>query len=79
MDAYELTSQAWPKLGKGQAEALYKIMLEDLGGGPATMEQILEKCKYRHYEAHLIREKSIQRSVEYHLNNWLKAGIARKS
>jgi hypothetical protein len=46
METYTLTSKARPRVGLGQATCLYSVM-EELGGGPVTLDQIVEKCEYR--------------------------------
>jgi hypothetical protein len=77
METYTLTSKARPRVGLGQATCLYSVM-EELGGGPATLDQIVEKCEYRGYASLLRTEPSVRASVEYHLKNWLKDGILKK-
>jgi hypothetical protein len=52
--------------------------MEELGGGPVTLDQIVEKCEYRGYASLLRAEPSVRASVEYHLKNWLKDGIVKK-
>lgn len=78
MDTYTLTSKAKPRLSEGQAECLYKVM-EDLNGGPATLEQIVEQCECRRFRSLLKTEPSVEASVKYHLRNWLKSGIVTKT
>lgn len=77
MDTYRLTSKARPRLQDGQETRLYDAM-EDLGGGPATLEQIIKQCKHRRYES-LLKTETIEKSVEWHLGNWLKRGIVTKA
>ncbi len=77
MDKYTLTSKAWPRLGGGQASLLYAVM-EELGGGPVTLDQIVAKCEYRRYASLLKTEPSIRAAVSYHLNRWLKEGYVKK-
>jgi hypothetical protein len=77
METYTLTSKARPRVGLGQATCLYSVM-EELGGGPVTLDQIVEKCEYRCYASLLRTEPSVRASVEYHLRNWLKDGIVKK-
>jgi hypothetical protein len=72
MDPYSLTSKARPRLGDGQATRLYDVM-EELGGGPVTLDQIVKLCEYRRYGSLLRTEPSIRSSVEWHLRNWLKS------
>src|ERR1700722_8074621 len=71
MGIYTLTSKARPRLQDGQESRLYEVM-EELGGGPLTLDQIVRQCEYRRYGALLRTEPSIRASVEYHLGNWLK-------
>ena len=78
MDAYTLTSKATPRLQDGQETRLYEVM-EELGGGPVTLDQIEKKCEYRRYGALFKTETSIRKSLEYHLRDWLKRGIVRIS
>jgi hypothetical protein len=74
METYKLTSKGRPAtLGDGQATRLYDVM-EELGGGPLTLEQIVEKCEYRKYAALLEKETSVSRSVKFHLNRWRREG-----
>ena len=77
METYTLTSKARPRVGLGQATCLYGVM-EELGGGPVTLDQIVEKCEYRRYASLLKTEPSVRASVEYHLKNWLKDGVVKK-
>jgi hypothetical protein len=77
MDAYTLISKARPRLGDGQEARLYDVM-EELGDGPVTLEQIAKQCEYRRYGSLLKTEPSIRNSVEWHLRNWLKRGIVKK-
>jgi hypothetical protein len=76
METYTLTSQARPRLQEGQESRLYDAM-EDLNGGPATFEQIVKQCKYRRYES-LLKTETIEKSVAWHLRNWVKGGIVSK-
>ena len=78
MDTYTLTSKARPRLGGGQATRLYDVM-EELGGGPVTLDRIVKQCEYRRYGSLLRTEPSIRNSVEWHLGNWLKSGIVKKA
>jgi hypothetical protein len=77
METYTLTSKARPRVGLGQATCLYSVM-EELGGGPVTLDQNVEKCEYRRYASLLRTEPSVRASVEYHLKNWLKDVIVKK-
>jgi hypothetical protein len=65
-------------MGAGQATRLYDVM-EELGGGPVTLDQIVEKCEYRRYASLLRTEPSVRASVEWHLGNWVKDGIVKKN
>jgi hypothetical protein len=76
MDTYTLTSKARPRLGDGQETRLYDVM-EELGGGPVTLDQIVKQCEYRRYRSLLKTEPSVENSVRYHLRNWLKRGIVK--
>jgi hypothetical protein len=78
MVTYTLTSKARPRLGVGQATRLYDVM-EELGGGPVTLDEIVEKCEYRRYGSLLKTEPSIGASVEWHLGKWSKEGIVTKN
>jgi hypothetical protein len=78
MDTYTLTSKARPRLGDGQETRLYDVM-EELGDGPVTLDQIVKQCEYRRYGSLLKTEPSIRNSVEWHLRNWLKRGIVKKT
>lgn len=78
MDAYTLTSKARPRLQDGQETRLYDAM-EELGGGPLTLDQIVKQCEYRRYAALLKTESSVSNSVAWHLRNWLKRGIVAQS
>jgi len=53
--------------------------MEELGDGPVSLDQIVKQCEYRRYGALLRAEPSIRHSVEYHLRNWLKRGIVKKT
>ena len=77
MGSYTLTSKARPRLKEGQESRLYTAM-EDLNGGPATLEQIVKQCKYRRYES-LLKTESIEKSIAWHLRNWETLGIVDKS
>lgn len=77
MDTYTLASKARPRLQEGQETRLYDAM-ENLNGGPATLEQIVKQCKYRRYES-LLKTETIENSIAWHLRNWLKRGIVIKS
>jgi|HubBroStandDraft_3_1064219.scaffolds.fasta_scaffold1521147_1 hypothetical protein len=76
MDTYTLISKARPRLGDGQETRLYDVM-EELGGGPVTLDQIVKQCEYRRYRSLLKTEPSVENSVRYHLRNWLKRGIVK--
>jgi hypothetical protein len=76
MDTYTLTSKARPRLQDGQETRLYDVM-EELGGGPLTLEKIVKQCEYRRYASLLKTEPSIEKSVTYHLRNWLDRGIVK--
>ena len=78
MDTYTLTSKGRPKLGEGQETRLYDVM-EELGYGPITLEQIVQRCEYRHYGSLLRTEPSIRNSVKFHLRNWLERGIVKET
>jgi hypothetical protein len=78
MDTCTLTSKATPRLQDGQETRLYDVM-EDLGGGPVTLEQIVKQCEYRRYRSLLKAEPSISNSVSWHLRNWLKRGLVKKT
>ena len=77
MDTYTLTSKARPRLGDGQETRLYEVM-EELGDGPVSLDQIVKQCEYRRYASLLKTEPSVRNSVEWHLRNWVKRGIAKK-
>ena len=78
MEAYTLKSKARPStLRNGQETRLYDVM-EELGGGPVTMEQIVKQCEYRRYGA-LLKTETIPNSVAWHLRNWARDGIVMKS
>jgi len=53
--------------------------MEELGDGPVTLDQIVKQCEYRRYGSLLKTELSIRNSVEWHLRNWLKRGIVKKT
>jgi hypothetical protein len=78
MGIYTLTSKARPRLQDGQESRLYEVM-EELGGGPLTLDQIVRQCEYRRYGALLKTEPSIRNSVAWHLRRWLKRGIVEQS
>lgn len=78
MDSYTLTSKARPRLQDGQETRLYDVM-EELGGGPVTLTQIVKQCEYRRYASLLKTEPSVEDSVAYHLRNWLKRGIVMRT
>jgi len=78
MDTYTLTSKARPRLGDGQETRLYDVM-EELGDGPIALDKIVKQCEYRRYMSLLKTEPSVQASVEWHLRNWLKRGIVKKT
>ena len=77
MDTYTLTSKARPRLGDGQETRLYEVM-EELGDGPVSLDQIVKQCEYRRYASLLKTEPSVRNSVEWHLLNWVKRGIVKK-
>ena len=77
MDTYKLKSQARSRLQDGQETRLYDVM-EELGGGPMTLDQIVKQCKYRRYGALLKSEPSIGNSVMWHLRRWIKRGIVEQ-
>lgn len=77
METYTLTSKARPRLQGGQETRLYDVM-EELGGGPVTLEQIVKQCEYRRYAA-LLKTETIRNSVSWHLRNWVRDGIVQKS
>jgi len=78
METYKLTSKARPRLQEGQETRLYDVM-EELGGGPLILEQVVKQCEYRKYAFLLKTEPSIHNSVVWHLRRWLKRGIVVKS
>jgi len=77
MDTYTLTSKARPRLGDGQETRLYEVM-EELGDGPVSLDQIVKQCEYRRYASLLKTEPSVRNSLEWHLRNWVKRGIVKK-
>jgi hypothetical protein len=77
MNTYTLTSKARPRLGDGQETRLYEVM-EELGDGPVSLDQIVKQCEYRRYASLLKTEPSVRNSVEWHLRNWVKRGIVKK-
>jgi len=76
MEAYTLVSKARPRLKGGQESRLYEV-IEELGGGPVTLDQIVKQCEYRRYSSLLKTEPSVRNSVEWHLRNWVKRGIVK--
>lgn len=78
MDTYTLTSKARPRLRDGQETRLYDAM-EELGGGPVTLDEIVKQCEYRRYASLLKTEPSVRNSVSWHLRSWLKRGIVTKT
>ena len=78
MHTYTLASKARPRLQDGQESRLYDV-IEELGGGPLTLDQIVTQCEYRRYGALLKTEPSISNSVAWHLRGWLKRGIVVQS
>jgi hypothetical protein len=78
MDTYALTSKARPRLQGGQETRLYDVM-EELGGGHLTLDQIVKQCEYRRYASLLKTEPSISNSVTWHLRRWLRRGIVKLS
>jgi hypothetical protein len=77
MGIYKLISQARPRLRDGQETRLYDV-LEELGVGPVTLDQIVKQCEYRRYAALLKTEPSVRNSVEYHLRSWTNRGIVER-
>lgn len=77
MDTYELTSKAQPRLQDGQETRLYQAM-DDLGGGPATFDQIIKQCEYRRYRS-LLKTETIENSVAWHLRRWIEREIVKKT
>ena len=77
MDSYKLKSQARPRLQVGQEICLYDVM-EELGGGHATLSQIVKQCEYRRYRALLKTEPSISNFVMWHLPRWIKPGVVEQ-
>lgn len=77
METYTLTSKKRPHLLGKQQIRLYTVM-EDLGGGPVTLYQIVKQCEFRRYETLLRTEASISSSVLFHLRNWMERGIVEK-
>jgi len=75
---HALISKARPRLGDGQETRLYDVM-EELGDGPVTLDQIVKQCEYRRYGSLLRTEPSIRDSVEWHLRDWLKRDIVKKT
>ncbi len=78
MDSYTLGSKARPRLQEGQESRLYDVM-EELGGGPITLDQIVKQCEYRKYASLLKTEPSVRKSVAWHLRRWVKSGIVMES
>lgn len=74
MNTYTLTSMGRPRLQAGQETRLYDVM-EELGGGPVTLDQIVKQCEYRRYSSLLKTEPSVRNSVQWHLRGWVKRGI----
>lgn len=78
METYTLKSKARPStLRGGQETRLYDVM-EELGGGPVTFEQIVKQCEYRRYGT-LLKTETTPNSVAWHLRNWVRDGIVEKS
>jgi hypothetical protein len=75
METYTLISKARPRLRDGQETRLYDVM-EELGGGPVTLEQIVKQCEYRRYQT---KTETVSNSVAWHLRNWVRDGIVQKS
>jgi hypothetical protein len=75
METYTLTSKARPRLQQGQETRLYDVM-EELGGGPLTLDQIVKQCEYRKY-ASLVKTASVRDSVAWHLRRWADRRIVR--
>jgi hypothetical protein len=69
---YRLTSKGQPSnLSNGQELCLYKVMADDLNGGPATMDQIVKQAEYRKYRYLFKAETSVERSIRHHFKKWL--------
>jgi hypothetical protein len=79
MDIYTLTSPGGrpSQLQGGQETRLYDAM-EDLGGGPVSLDQIIKQCKYRRYES-LLKTETIENSIAWHLRHWVRRGIVEKA
>jgi len=76
MDTYTLKAKARPStLRNGQETRFYDVM-EELGGGPVTLEQIVKRCEYRRYQS---KTETVANSVAWHLRNWVRDGIVQKS
>jgi hypothetical protein len=75
---FTLMSKARPRLQDGQETRLYDV-IEELGGGPVTLEQIVKRCEYRRYGSLLKTEPSIQSSVRWHFRKWLRRGIVTET
>ena len=71
-ETFRLTSKGQPpNLGNGQELCLYKVMADDLNGGPATMDQIVKQAEYRKYQYFFKAETSVERSIRHHFKKWL--------
>jgi hypothetical protein len=46
-------------------------MVDDLNGGPATMDQIVKQAEYRKYQYLFKTETSVERSIRHHFKKWL--------
>jgi hypothetical protein len=75
METCTLTSKARPRLQQGQETRLYDVM-EELGGGPVTLDQIVKECEYRKY-ASLLKTASVRDSVAWHLRRCVDHRIVR--
>jgi len=53
--------------------------MEELRGGPVTLDEIVKQCEYRRYGALFKTETSVQTSVIYHLKRWIKLGVVEQS
>jgi len=77
-EKYKLMSKARPAtVGNKQALRVYEVM-EELGGGPATMEEIVKLAEYRKFQYLLVKETSVERSIRYHLKQFVKKGWAEQ-
>jgi hypothetical protein len=73
-----LTSKARPAtVGNKQALRVYEVM-EELGGGPATTDEIVKLAEYRNYRYLLVTETSVERSIRWHLKGFVRKGWAEQ-